>query len=330
MEQSMRANSTSIQALFLALLSIGLSMPTTSAHAACAEIPFANGTTADADQLNNYLQCLAPLNSPNFTGDVGIGTTAPVSLLHLADTSTAGGELTIESDYATSARAGINFNTPYQGTMHTGSITSSFYSTPGMVLTAPRDLASLGTYGIAFNSNSGATRMFIDSNYGRVGIGTMTPSYLLYVNGTSGGTNEWTSTSDARLKKNILPIKDALTVVENLQGVQFQWRGVNERTVGKTLKLSTDTKQIGFIAQDVRKVVPEAVTVSRDPDAILGVQEAKLTPILVEAVKQLAALNKAQSLKISQLERRLSAVERKDRVRTADDGRSAPLLSRQR
>lgn len=273
-----------------------------AAHAqTCAIAPFSNGTTADATQLNNYLACLAPLNAPNFTGFVGIGTTAPVGLLELEDNSTGGGQLTIESDIDHGAKVGINFNTPYMGAMHTGSITSSFFDGPGLTITAPRDLPDLGTFGIAFNSNGGATRMFIDSYYGRVGIGTTTPPYTFYVNGTAGGTNAWTSPSDIRLKKNIASIEDGLSIVEQLRGVRFEWRSVDERTVGKKLSLAVGEPQVGLIAQEVKKVLPEAVTTSKDADGILGVKESKIIPVLVEAVKQLAAANRAQKAEIAAL-----------------------------
>ncbi len=53
--------------------------------------------------------------------------------------------------------------------------------------------------------------------------------------------------SDRRLKKEIGLIIDPLKKVEALRGVTFQWRSDNR-------------KDVGFIAQEVEKVIPELVT----------------------------------------------------------------------
>ncbi|HEY8949893.1 MAG TPA: tail fiber domain-containing protein [Rhizomicrobium sp.] len=159
--------------------------------------------------------------------------------------------------------------------------------------------------------------MNIDSG-GNVGIDTVSPTLTLYVNGTSGGTSAWTNTSDARLKKNIVPISGALDLIEALQGVRFDWRQPDERSVGKALNLPAGERQIGFIAQDVEKVLPEAISQAKGREALLGVEESKVVPVLVEAVKQLAAANRSQSAQIEKLEQRISLLERKNATSTAD------------
>jgi hypothetical protein len=78
--------------------------------------------------------------------------------------------------------------------------------------------------------------------------------------------------SDRRLKSDIRPLESALSTLFKLEGVHY--RMDNELT-------------IGFIAQDVREVVPEAVT--ELPSGTLAVNYSKIIPILVEAVKELAA-----------------------------------------
>ncbi len=57
---------------------------------------------------------------------------------------------------------------------------------------------------------------------GAVGIGTPTPGYLLNVNGTAGGPSAYVNYSDIRLKKNIAPIANALSIIQQLKGVRFQ------------------------------------------------------------------------------------------------------------
>jgi hypothetical protein len=78
--------------------------------------------------------------------------------------------------------------------------------------------------------------------------------------------------SDRRLKENIEPLEGYDRVIENLQGVQFRWK-------------SSGTKDIGYIAQDVETILPEAVNLS--PVNGYTVAYEKLIPVLTESVKSL-------------------------------------------
>jgi hypothetical protein len=130
---------------------------------------------------------------------------------------------------------------------------------------------------------------------GDVGIGS-TPLgqklYIngnLYVNGPVDGVGKYNNVSDARLKKDITPVSGGLGLIEQLRSVRFHWREPEEREIGKNLKLSTDEPQIGFIAQEVQKVLPEAITQGKD--GIYTMQETAIVPVLVEAVQELKADN---------------------------------------
>lgn len=57
------------------------------AEAACSWTILTNGNSADANQVLNDLNCLAPLANPSFTGNVGIGTTSPSNLLTVGSQS---------------------------------------------------------------------------------------------------------------------------------------------------------------------------------------------------------------------------------------------------
>ena len=87
--------------------------------------------------------------------------------------------------------------------------------------------------------------------------------------------------SDETLKTNIQPLESALETVNKLQGVSYEWK-------------SDGSNDLGFIAQDVNKVVPQIVYGTGDGD--LGLDYSKLTSILVEAVKeQQAQINDLKS-----------------------------------
>jgi len=101
-------------------------------------------------------------------------------------------------------------------------------------------------------------------------------NYTFYVNGTAGGDNAWNSLSDMRLKKNIVTISDALKKVKLLRGVNFEWKDTSNQEKGK---------RVGFIAQEVEKVIPEVVNYSKEND-VYSMQYAPVTAVLVEAVKE--------------------------------------------
>lgn len=82
--------------------------------------------------------------------------------------------------------------------------------------------------------------------------------------------------SDETLKTNINPLDNALDTVKSLRGVSYEWK--ND---GKS--------DIGFIAQEVNEVVPQVVRANRGEGNHYGLDYARLTAVLVEAVKELAA-----------------------------------------
>jgi hypothetical protein len=85
--------------------------------------------------------------------------------------------------------------------------------------------------------------------------------------------------SDERLKQDIRPIRGALTTVQDLNGVEYQWK----EDVAAERNWSS-AKQIGLLAQNVQKVAPQAVV--EMPDGYLAVDYARLVPLLIEGMKE--------------------------------------------
>ena len=167
---------------------------------------------------------------------------------------------------------------------------------------------------------------------GNVGIGTVSPSYKLDVNGTIRGYGI-TDSSDIRLKHNVQPLQNDLDKILNLQGVSYYWN--DSETHG-------DRKQVGVIAQEVEKVYPELV--ETDNQGMKSVNYSHFVAPLIEAVKtlynrltgveatpvnqareiaskadkavvdakvqQLETENKAKDQKIKELEQRLERIEK--------------------
>ena len=88
-------------------------------------------------------------------------------------------------------------------------------------------------------------------------------------------------TSSLRYKQNVQPLSNALSLVEKLQGVTFDWK-------------ESGQSDIGLIAEQVNEVLPEFVC--RDEQGlIMAVDYGKITSVLIEAVKELAALVKLKN-----------------------------------
>ena len=94
--------------------------------------------------------------------------------------------------------------------------------------------------------------------------------------GAATFNNDVTAFSDERLKEDIQPITGGLEKVMQLQGVTYKRNDVKD---AKT--------QIGVIAQQVEPILPEVVLTAEDEMGTKSVDYAKMTAVLIEAVKEL-------------------------------------------
>jgi hypothetical protein len=97
----------------------------------------------------------------------------------------------------------------------------------------------------------------------------------------AGGEITAFATSDARFKTNIENIPNALSKIEKLNGVTFNWNDLAKEVESK----DTEVKEAGVIAQEVNEVLPEVVTVREN--GYMAVRYEKLVPLLIEAIKEL-------------------------------------------
>jgi len=101
----------------------------------------------------------------------------------------------------------------------------------------------------------------------------------LAVNGDLCHTGTFGACSDLRYKTNFREISQALDKIESLRGIYFNWK--QEEFPEKRF---AEGNQIGFIAQELKEVLPEAV--AQDKDGYYMVDYGRLTPLLVEAMKE--------------------------------------------
>jgi len=91
--------------------------------------------------------------------------------------------------------------------------------------------------------------------------------------------------SDLALKENISPIDNALNKVMSIGGYNFDWKDSHLEDRGGVDGMFVKKKDIGIIAQEVQKVLPEAV--GKREDGTLGVRYEQIVPLLIESIKEL-------------------------------------------
>ena len=128
-------------------------------------------------------------------------------------------------------------------------------------------------------------------------------------NGTIYASNNIVAyASDRRLKENVETIKSPLEKVLGLEGVTFNWNEL----AGKEAGFNREESQVGLLAQDLQKVLPEAVKIApfdSDPSGssisgenYLTIQYERVVPLLVESIKEMGSLIGDLESRIRQLE----------------------------
>ena len=129
------------------------------------------------------------------------------------------------------------------------------------------------------NSSANPPLIYGDFSTGNVGIGTVAPTQKLHVVGNICYTGSIAACSDARYKTNIVPISNSLGKLMMLQGINYDWKTKEYPNMN-----FSNSKQIGFLAQDLEKVFPEMVFT--DDAGYKSIDYSRLTPVLVETIKE--------------------------------------------
>ena len=132
---------------------------------------------------------------------------------------------------------------------------------------------SAGQFGISFGTQSN-------------GAGVATERFRITHTGTAIFAQSVTANSDARLKENVVGIGNALSKVLGMRGVYFNRIGQPER-------------EIGVIAQEVEKILPEVI--HEGPDGVKSVAYQNMVAVLIEAIKE-------QQEQINELKARLDSL----------------------
>jgi hypothetical protein len=210
-----------------------------------------NFSWLQARDKGNYATLYDLAFNPN-GGRIGIGTTAPLSALTVGNAGgTIAGEITLNPS-----------STQYEGGQITlkkslvGSTSDWFIDQYGTTASDAR---------LRLFSSSELNGLVILEN-GYVGMGNSAPTVRLQVNGDIIA-NSIAGSSDARFKTNIKPIENPLQKVLQLRGVNVDW---NKKSFPD--RSFSDSRAIGFIAQEVEKVLPEVVQTEKTSEGYKAVQ----------------------------------------------------------
>jgi hypothetical protein len=222
------------------------------------------------------------------SGNLGVGTTSPVAL------NSGGG-------YATFNNASGGGSVYQYGAANIGYIIGN---TDGLRLdTFTGKILKFGIEGTerARIDSSGnllvGTTTIPTAGQGGTSIGLSTGNGLLRISATSTGTTglvnfnnpngnvgyiattgsvtAYVTTSDQRLKENILDAESASALIDSIKVRQYDW------------KSDSTHQRYGFIAQELVTVAPEAVHQPVNKEDMMGVDYSKLVPMLVKEIQSL-------------------------------------------
>ena len=217
------------------------------------------------------------------SGNVGIGISNPSSKLHVVGSSSIstpsvvsfvnnGGGQNLSGSDTVYSQITLGAYGPYIRCMQPNSA-----YTDGIRLDLCTNLGS--------NNTTPAPRisMLSGPSGGYVGIGTTTPGYALHVQGAIYATGEITCFSDERYKQNIVRLDRSLDIIRSLGGYYYTREDYRP-----------GERQLGLLAQELYKVLPEAVSYDSANDKYSVNYNCMIAP-LVEAVKELYDRMEAQS-----------------------------------
>lgn len=158
---------------------------------------------------------------------------------------------------------------------------------PFAIFTKNTERIRIDTFGnLGINQPAPTQKLHVVGNARITAVGAGT--FANNLNITSDGTLT-TATSDEKYKYNILPISYGLNTILQLKPVNFQW-------------IEGEENDLGFIAQDVADIIPEAVNTNWNSDLLMRYES--IIPILTKAIQEQQAL-------IKTLEQRLLILENK-------------------
>ncbi|MCD4734568.1 MAG: tail fiber domain-containing protein, partial [Bacteroidales bacterium] len=161
--------------------------------------------------------------------------------------------------------------------------------------------------------NPGGGNVILNETAGNVGIGTGSPgTYKLYCNGSAAkpGGGSWTDPSDKRLKDIHGSYTRGLNEILQLNPISYNYKQDND------LDLPAEEEYIGLIAQEVQKLIPEAV--EKMESGYFAVNNDPILWAMLNAIKEQQAqiedfksVNQSLQEQLEEFAKRLKILENK-------------------
>jgi Chaperone of endosialidase len=244
------------------------------------------GALAEVDQSNSLvLGSINTVNGASADTNVGIGTTSPSYLLHVGNVG--------------------------------GLPSLGYFRVDGPALTGSgKQLASFGGNGdftVDYPGTVGG-RLIVKEG-GGVGIGIATPDNTLTVNGSADkpGGGSWGTFSDRRLKDLDGKFSSGVSQIMKLHPVRYHYKGNN------AMGIRDREEHVGFVAQDVQKVIPEAV--SENNQGYLLVNNDPIIWTMLNAIKEQHRAIQDQAAEIRQQQKQIRLQQAQIRQQQTKIGR---------
>lgn len=240
--------------------------------------------------LSTELQGLSGLATTGLVTRTGTGTYTATTITGNSDISVVNGNGVSGNPSLSLTSSGVGAGTYGSST----SVASFTVSSTGRITAAsnvgisyPVNSVSAGSNGIVVSPTSGNVSVSLSTGssvqLGSLGVGTPADGTIGDIRATGNITAAYSS--DARLKENVQVIPNALQKVNQIRGVTFDWTNEYIEEHGGADNYFLRKHDVGVIAQEIEKVLPEVVS-TRD-DGIKAVKYERIVALLIEAVKEL-------------------------------------------
>jgi hypothetical protein len=241
--------------------------------------------------------------APNWdtSGNLGIGTSSPATYSSRLAIVPAASTVALAIDAASGNNTGINWYNNASIKWATQVLTTGEYRFFDFTASSERmRIDNSGNLLVGTTSAGQGTKCVMKSGTGQDwGVGPIAAAannfYVVNTVGTgvylASGNTSWTANSDERLKTTLKPFENAAEKVSSLRA-----------GTGRYLTDDESISRSFLIAQDVQKVLPEAINIQNDEIGTLGLQYTDVIPLLVAAIKEQQTLITALTARITVLE----------------------------
>ena len=130
----------------------------------------------------------------------------------------------------------------------------------------------------------------VTTNGNLMSIGASGVTRFLFDNEGSGHADvEWTTYSDGRLKTDRETIPYGLDEINKLKPQRYKRQSGTFNDNGDVILEDNKKTEIGFIAQEVKEIIPELVKDIDESESFYSLNDGKLVSVLVKAVQELSA-----------------------------------------